>query len=490
MSDYKKPRTNLNDFLPEQNRSAFLKNLNENLFNRFLTKDEFDHVVGIIGDADPNSPLKQIKESTAYRQSEQLQPIASVQVGSENNYLSFEDFLKRLSRLDVDTSKFDQWGRTLQFNYVPPVDIDKIINYQDYYWNADDVNDLPDYITVKNQKNWALARSIEFKKAITKVQQAFPVVITDNHRLYIAGNALGSFTAGDAVLLAAPNNVLAINVIQSITLNPATGRSEILLRDSMGDTVYTSIYNFEIDIKAINSDNSFTVAGDLTNIFTSGFVFLTLHDADERNVLWTTVSATFSTSTNTTKIVVDKTIETNASYKVISLLPMASLADAEYQSVSGAGDINYNNPWDNTYLGSLVWFRDLPILSSGSGFSQLGDHGIYDNAFNFINMQIRPGDTLQLKNGPITGEYQIISVEQNFLGIDSSIRMFTKSGLQYNILRQTIYDYLINDVAPTFPNLYDLWVNSTNDTLNQWNGSSWQVVVENISILVVAAHQR
>lgn len=100
MSDYKKPRTNLNDFLPAQLQSAFLKNINENLFNRFLTKDDYKHVVGIIGSPDPTNPLKQLTEPTAFSQTEQLQPVVSATVGSENVYLAFQDYLKRLSRLD------------------------------------------------------------------------------------------------------------------------------------------------------------------------------------------------------------------------------------------------------------------------------------------------------------------------------------------------------------------------------------------------------
>lgn len=490
MSDYKKPRTNLNDFLPFQLQSPFLKNLNENLFNRFLTKDEYQHIVGIIGNPDPTSPLKQIPESTVYRQAEQLQPVVSATVGSETMYLTFQDYLQRLSRLGVDTNDFAEWGRTLQFNYVPPIDIDKLINYQDYYWDSADINDVPDYITIKNQQNWALARSNEFKKTITKINTPYNITIVDEYNITVTGNVLQNFAIGDYVLIAAPGNVYLINEIKNISLNPTTGKTQILLLDNLDDTAYTQIYNFNIAIKSINPDNSFTVVGDMSSVFTPGYVFLTLKDATNTSYLWNTTNSTFDTSTNTTKVFVEQTIPVNATWTVISLMPMASLADAEYNAISGNSIVNYNTQWDNIFLGGLIWYRNLQLITSTSGYSYLGDHGIYDNSFNFVNQQIRPGDVLQLQNGPSAGTYQIISVQNNFLGIDSSVRMFTKNNLDYVINRPTIYDYLISETAPTFPVMFQLWVNPTDDTLNQWNGFAWTTVVHNISLLVNAAHQR
>src|ERR1700757_3458840 len=121
----KKSNTNLNDLLPDQLRSAFLKNLNKNLFNRYLTKDNFVHTVGIIGDSDQTSALKQISEPTQYRQEEQLQPVANATVGTETQYLSFQDFLKRLEQMGVDITQYNDWGKALQFNMVPPIDLDK-----------------------------------------------------------------------------------------------------------------------------------------------------------------------------------------------------------------------------------------------------------------------------------------------------------------------------------------------------------------------------
>ena len=52
-SDYKnKTRTDLNKLIPAYVKDDTLETLNNNLFNRYLTKDETRHVVDLIGDED------------------------------------------------------------------------------------------------------------------------------------------------------------------------------------------------------------------------------------------------------------------------------------------------------------------------------------------------------------------------------------------------------------------------------------------------------
>ena len=179
-SDYKKNNFNLNDFLPSKMKGEFLESLNSNLFNRYLTKDEFDHIVGVIGDADPNESVNtQIKEPTAFRQNNQLQPVISKKIGSENHFMSFEDFMTRIARTGVDTEQFDKWGATTQFNWAPPIDMDKIINYRDYYWDSNiSDNKKPEYITIKNQINWSEVRFNQSVKSIRDVIE--PIKVQSN----------------------------------------------------------------------------------------------------------------------------------------------------------------------------------------------------------------------------------------------------------------------------------------------------------------------
>ena len=72
----------------------------------------------------------------------------------------------------------------------------------------------------------------------------------------------------------------------------------------------------------------------------------------------------------------------------------------------------------------------MPLLSSNSGYSYIGEFGIHDTTYNFVENEIRPGDILQLLSGPSQGDYTIISVQPDFVGVEN-VRMFTKEDLSY-----------------------------------------------------------
>lgn len=153
-SDYSKPRTKLFELLPDVFQSDVNKSLFANLYDRYLTKDETTRVIGYIGKKN-NAALyntQQIPEVSLHRQGHQLQPYLYAKVGAIDHISSWEDLLREAQRLGVDREKFDQWGRVQAFNWVPPIDLDKLIHYGDYYWyDPSNTNSLPQYITVRNQ---------------------------------------------------------------------------------------------------------------------------------------------------------------------------------------------------------------------------------------------------------------------------------------------------------------------------------------------------
>ena len=128
-TDYTKKNFNINDHLPEVIKSEYLTNLNDNLFNRFLTKSEFKRNVGIVG-VPGNSDSNQIKENNSFRQANQLQAVISATLGTEDYFMSFEDFQTRVERLGIQMDDFATWGQSQHFNWVPPIDIDKLVNYK------------------------------------------------------------------------------------------------------------------------------------------------------------------------------------------------------------------------------------------------------------------------------------------------------------------------------------------------------------------------
>jgi hypothetical protein len=99
--------------------------------------------------------------------------------------LSFQDFLNRLERMGVDIESFDKWGSSQQFNWYPPIDIDKIINYQNYYWDG---TDRPQYITIKNQKNKIAATYVEIKNHYLKGWKHTPLPLYRNYKIILILN--------------------------------------------------------------------------------------------------------------------------------------------------------------------------------------------------------------------------------------------------------------------------------------------------------------
>lgn len=146
-SDYKKASTDLFELLPNVFRSDVNRALTDNIFNRYLTKTEMRDVVGVIGD--PKS-ARRVSEHDQHRQAQQLQPIIVNDTESETVNFTFKDVMRRLSQLGADYDKFDQWGELQLFNFIPPIDLDKLVNYRDYYWLHP--QSVPQYITITNRK--------------------------------------------------------------------------------------------------------------------------------------------------------------------------------------------------------------------------------------------------------------------------------------------------------------------------------------------------
>lgn len=165
-SDYKKPRTNLFEELPSVYQSDINRSLFENTFNRHLTKTDLTKVVGTVGKFHQGvAQDRRLDEDTAHRQAFQLQPLIRTTVATVDHVMSYNDVLNELKRLGVDVDRLPKWGNSTKFNFIPPVDLDKIINYTDYFW-YDPIapNSTPQYITIENVCSKAEAR-LQLKQA-------------------------------------------------------------------------------------------------------------------------------------------------------------------------------------------------------------------------------------------------------------------------------------------------------------------------------------
>lgn len=175
-SDHKKPFTNINSYLPEVYRSDVNQSVFDMAFNRHLTKDDTSRVAGFIGEGNPEALVdRQIKEATPHRQAFQLAPTMYTRVGTVEHALSFKAFQGQLSLMGVDISKMDQWGDTLQFNWAPPINIDMLVNYQDYFWKPDNARDPAQYFTIENRCNKALSKVQSYENMLQLRGSSFEV---------------------------------------------------------------------------------------------------------------------------------------------------------------------------------------------------------------------------------------------------------------------------------------------------------------------------
>lgn len=199
-SDYTKSRTNLIELQSDAFNSEVNKSLVENTFNRFLTKDETVEVIGTIGERDVAARVdRQIDEDTVHRQAYQLQPLIHHKVATVDYATSSKDMLNELSRLGVDIDRLPKWGDTERFNYAPPVDLDKLVNFTDYYWyDPSDKFTKPQYVVMKTQCAAFSARLSQKQRDIAGIGDKIAIynVSQSKNEIVILNNVASGFTEG------------------------------------------------------------------------------------------------------------------------------------------------------------------------------------------------------------------------------------------------------------------------------------------------------
>lgn len=174
-SDYKLDYLKIDELFPSVFNTDVNKSVYNNSFNRFLTKNDNVRVTGTIGNQ-LNANI--IQEDTIHRQANQLQPLifstnsTAEELGSiiDVQINSFKDILAKSAQLGIDVDKFDNWGDCNQFVFAPPIDIDKFINYRDYFWT--DVS-APDYITIES-------KIIKYQSAVFEAKNTLSLAVQNN----------------------------------------------------------------------------------------------------------------------------------------------------------------------------------------------------------------------------------------------------------------------------------------------------------------------
>lgn len=134
--DYVYNNLDVFDHVPDYLQNELNSSFSRNLFNKFLTKEEAVPVYGLIGnktstDTDTRPFIPQISQEHKINS---LIPMIYAKNGTEETVLSFSDVVNKAKLLGIDVKNLSDWSACQSFNYMPPIDIDKFINFSSYFW--------------------------------------------------------------------------------------------------------------------------------------------------------------------------------------------------------------------------------------------------------------------------------------------------------------------------------------------------------------------
>ena len=127
--------------LPANQQTPAVKNFFESTVEQLFSKANIEQVSGFVGrkefeQFDPRD--RYVSQPTSGRNFYSFEPVVSsvnqITGRSENNVF-FDDFTNILESYGADTSKQNVLFDTEFYSFLPPINIDKFINFQEYFWS-------------------------------------------------------------------------------------------------------------------------------------------------------------------------------------------------------------------------------------------------------------------------------------------------------------------------------------------------------------------
>ena len=134
--DYIYDNLDVFDHVPDYLKNRLNSSFSRNLFNKLLTKEESVTMYGLVGEATPNPEDKRpfIAQSSTERKVNSLIPMVVAKDGVDDVVLSFSDIINKAKLLGINVNDYANWGTCKSFNFAPPIDVDKFINFSSYFW--------------------------------------------------------------------------------------------------------------------------------------------------------------------------------------------------------------------------------------------------------------------------------------------------------------------------------------------------------------------
>jgi len=404
-TDYTKARMDLLKLLPEPMQSDVNLSLFDNIFNRYLTKQEVEKVAGYIGRGNPFAlRSRQIHEQDVHRQAFQLQPIPYNKIGSVEHMTSWVDMQKELERLGVDVDKFNEWGTTQKFNWVPPIDINKIINYRDYYWvDSEDPNSIPQYITIRNTCSTATAKLNFWESLIEQYRATFFIdgvlpsdadTVTFNitefssapNTIKVEGDVTADIFSGDHIdVVDTANNNGTYRIITIPSYSGITNETTLIVDSAIvaGSPITTAVVALRRFDKIVLPANTTLVGspavaitdeGNYIDLFVEGFTFFIREstNTDLGNALVETISSTYDAVNKETIVLINHRVTDDTADGEVSLEEQLSIFELDMNCQCGnfgGWDVAL---WDDNPLAPL--WGDVEDAAGNPGTDDISDH--------------------------------------------------------------------------------------------------------------------
>jgi hypothetical protein len=134
--DYNLPYQTFNSLYPQELKNPMSESLFNNLFNRFMTRDESVPLYGYVGKqpvTDSGAPA--VPQLNSEREVNSLIPVITFMVGSETYTFTVQDLVRKAEVLGISKDQ-SSWLYSQGNNYAPPIDLNKFTNFFNYYWVA------------------------------------------------------------------------------------------------------------------------------------------------------------------------------------------------------------------------------------------------------------------------------------------------------------------------------------------------------------------
>jgi hypothetical protein len=251
-NDYNLPHQDLTDLVPQNMRNPMLTSLIDNLFNRFLTKDEAIPLYGYVGrkPASVDDRTPKVPQPNVERDINALIPVLSFKTGTETHSFTIQDIIRKAEVLGVSKDQ-SSWLYSQGNNYSPPIDLDRFTNFFNYYWVA---NALPN----KPVLEWNPSLSPEYY-AISKPLQTdadkLNVVATSTTQILLTGTGfyaqtwVVSFSSSkDFTVTASGPGILSNEQVQTYSLDSAVSRSGSTntFRFNVTSPITTTLLTFDV----------------------------------------------------------------------------------------------------------------------------------------------------------------------------------------------------------------------------------------------------